>query len=502
MIYQVLIIDDEEIVCRGLREFVKWNDHGFEVTDIAYSADEALSILEKKYVDVIFTDIKMPGKTGLDLLEIVSKEYPDIKPVILSGHSDFQFAKKALQYGAVDYLTKPVNLKEVETLLDKIHSDIEQETKNAAVKKKRTDSLLLGAAKGYISYEKELHQNLDIENWYGVAVGLQKKEFDILEDTMQNLQNKLSAVLAGAILLPYETSKIFILLPCENKQILEETIELLKNMACEEESCFWGISNIKYGMEKISEGFYEANQALNYMLVRKKEDTLFYKNIETLYEEAIPNLSDFLSEIIGTMTNNESREEAYKKVTHYLFDSYNANMDLSKLQLMCIRGFIEIQGYLQNMQAMQDGEVLNRALSDFMKSNSYKELEDKVILYMESLISEMDNQSKTQLSTGVIREVQLYIQQHYGDDISLQSLAKEFYIHPNYLSRLFKEKTGENFVDYLTKIRMNKVIELLTNTNYKIVEICEMVGYDNPRYFSKAFKQFFGKTPREYRDMN
>ena len=155
MIYQTLIVDDEEIVCRGLREFIKWKEHGFEVADIAYSVDEALAILEKKEISLIFTDIKMPQKTGLDLLKIVSEKYPELKVVILSGHSDFQFAKTALQYKAVDYLTKPVNLKEVEELLDKIYLQIEQDMKSATVQKRRMDSVLLSMAKGYLPYEKE-----------------------------------------------------------------------------------------------------------------------------------------------------------------------------------------------------------------------------------------------------------------------------------------------------------------------------------------------------------
>ena len=121
MIYQVLIVDDEEIVCRGLKEFVKWADHGFDVAGIAYSVDEALSILEKNYIDVVFTDITMPGKSGLDLLKALSQTNKDLKTVIFSGYSDFQFAQEALRYGAVDYLTKPVNLKELENLLDKLH---------------------------------------------------------------------------------------------------------------------------------------------------------------------------------------------------------------------------------------------------------------------------------------------------------------------------------------------------------------------------------------------
>ena len=98
--------------------------------------------------------------------------------------------------------------------------------------------------------------------------------------------------------------------------------------------------------------------------------------------------------------------------------------------------------------------------------------------------------------------MQLYIRKHYQENLSLNALAEQFFLHPNYLSRLFKEKTGKNFVEYLTEVRMEKVMELLDGTEDKIADICAMAGYDNPRYFSKVFKQYTGMTPSEYRERN
>ena len=118
--YQVLIVDDEEIVCRGMAQFVKWEKCGFEVAGIAASVDEALRMLKKMSIDVVFTDIRMPEKSGIDLLKEVQELYPDVKTVVLSGYSDFDYAKDAIRYGAVEYLTKPVNLGEVEELLGRL----------------------------------------------------------------------------------------------------------------------------------------------------------------------------------------------------------------------------------------------------------------------------------------------------------------------------------------------------------------------------------------------
>lgn len=145
--YEVLIIDDEEIVCRGLAQFVKWEAHGFQVTGTAYSVDEGLAFLERHPVDVVFLDIRMPKKTGLDMLKVMHSVYPETKAVILSGFSEFSYAQEAVRYGAADYLTKPVNLKEVEGLLDRLREEFMKRRQDNAVRSSRVEGLLLSAAR-------------------------------------------------------------------------------------------------------------------------------------------------------------------------------------------------------------------------------------------------------------------------------------------------------------------------------------------------------------------
>ena len=141
MAYKVLIVDDEEIVCRGLTQFVKWQEHGFQAAGSANSVEEALLQLEHMEVAVIFLDIRMPGKTGLDMLQILQQSYPGIKTVILSGFSEFSYAREAIRYGAVDYLSKPVNLQEVETLLDRLKAEFEKEGREKEIRDNRIEVL-------------------------------------------------------------------------------------------------------------------------------------------------------------------------------------------------------------------------------------------------------------------------------------------------------------------------------------------------------------------------
>ena len=116
MAYQVLIIDDEEIVCRGMAQFIKWQEHGFSVAGTVYLAKEGLKFLENHHVDVIFLDIRMPEMTGLEMLKIISAKYPSIKTVILSGFSEFFnkfiFFRKYFKFCTKSFIKAAVNLKD------------------------------------------------------------------------------------------------------------------------------------------------------------------------------------------------------------------------------------------------------------------------------------------------------------------------------------------------------------------------------------------------------
>ena len=177
-------------------------------------------------------------------------------------------------------------------------------------------------------------------------------------------------------------------------------------------------------------------------------------------------------------------------------------MSVLEFQTVCIRFLIEVNGHLQNTELEKEDlhDRLNEVLQQLLCCENSQDVLRWMFSYLDWMTEELVQSSTQKLSGGVIAEIQNFIRQHYSENISLNMLAEQFYMHPNYLSRLFKEKTGENFVEYLMEVRMQKVKELLKDSDCKIIEICGMVGYDNPRSFSKAFKHYTGLTPREYRD--
>ncbi|MEG3074264.1 MAG: helix-turn-helix domain-containing protein, partial [Ruthenibacterium sp.] len=120
--------------------------------------------------------------------------------------------------------------------------------------------------------------------------------------------------------------------------------------------------------------------------------------------------------------------------------------------------------------------------------------------YLERLFAILREQDETRQTAELIDRVKNYIQEHFAENLTLTVLSELFYICPAYLSRLFKKKTGVNFVEYLTNLRITKGKEFLADSSLMIYTVSEMVGYENPRYFSRLFKESVGCSPQEYRN--
>jgi len=218
MTYQVLIVDDEEIVCRGLARFVKWDNYGFEVAGTASGGEETLSLLKKKHIDVVFMDIRMPGMTGLELLKILRKEYPDIRSVILSGYSDFSYAQEAIRNGAIDYLTKPVVLKDIEALLERLRGEFAIRQKESQIHTNRLEALLLSSAKGYSQIDSDRYDLPNLKQWYGFSMILKNKELcqQDIDLKKQQMRNQFTSLIPSAIFLDDEIFSLFVLLPWDS----------------------------------------------------------------------------------------------------------------------------------------------------------------------------------------------------------------------------------------------------------------------------------------------
>ncbi len=324
-----------------------------------------------------------------------------------------------------------------------------------------------------------------------------------VEQEKNAMQSRITAVIPDSIILDCSMYALFAIVPVKSDSEFTYFVSILEQVCCSEERWAMGVSKEKDGIQSLPEAWKETEQAMRYLLADTHKKVIYYQNIDTLFSEKSSEIQEIITEFLQKLNGAESRKQAIYWIKSVLTAMESREqMSVLEFQTVCIRFLIEVNGHLQGagFENINMHDRLNEVLQDLLSCGNGQEVMHCMSSYLEWIVTEMDQVSSQRINKGVIFEIQSFIRQHYSENISLNMLAKQFYMHPNYLSRLFKEKTGDNFVDYLTEVRMRKVQDFLKNSDYKIIEICGMVGYDNPRSFSKAFKHYTGMTPREFRE--
>ncbi|MBR1623932.1 MAG: helix-turn-helix domain-containing protein, partial [Pseudobutyrivibrio sp.] len=322
---------------------------------------------------------------------------------------------------------------------------------------------------------------------------------DVNKWLIESDRNDLSAYIKneesnlGLLLLFFPSNRSI-----EEYRISRPVIEpLFSWLNSENIGCAIGISSVHDSLTTLREAFLEACQALDYQHLNITENQLFY------YKESIaPHRIhwDSQDEFLFRLEAGMSTE--MQALLEDLFAMYEANeaamlLDLKyhcrKLSEECnkvVSYYMDSSEQVQSSSSMQ--QIVDQIFSKNELFNYYKIFFSNLTLLLtaKSVYSTGDNISK----------IQTYIQRNYQKNITQELLASYFYINRSYLSTLFKERTGEKFVDYLNSIRIDKSKELLANSNLKMYQIAKNVGYDNVKYFFRIFRKKVGMTPEAYRE--
>ncbi len=432
MAYKVLIVDDEEIVCRGLAQFIKWREYGFEVAGTACSVDEALVLLHQIEVQVVFMDIRMPEKTGLELLQILKKEYPGIKSVVLSGFSEFSYAREALWYGAVDDLSKPVNLKEVERLLAEMREAFESEEVTEKIRRNRIEAILLSIAKGYGRAETENCNLPSISRWYDISFGLLNRDItpEKIQERKERIRAEIEAVVPDAFFLNHEVYVVFAIIPYETESEIESFTSILQQLDEARGQWACGISKAKQGIKDLRIGFLEAERALRYQKAGEKSGLAWYRNVEKLFSQSSSELQEGIAEIKQELTDPQVRSQAPGHLDEKLEQLERRANTVMQFQTACIQCLIELYDFLQ-AKKLQDVDLhgqLNGILEKLLLCNGTHSSRECMKTHLEFAAGQLDSMDEGQFGKGVIKEIQLYILKHYDENITLAMLAEQFYL--------------------------------------------------------------------------
>lgn len=478
--HTLLIVEDEKMIRQGIKAMVQRSGVQIDTILECGNGEMALNILKSQDVDVMFTDIRMPKMDGIELVKAM-QELPRMPlTVAISGYDDFSYAVEMLRAGVREYILKPVDRDKVKEVLEKLDAEIQQN--HAKIENIRTiDCQLL----------KHLMQDDNITEAEKSAI-LQEQDGSFYEDgyvvcCLENREGEMTV----------DEDHVYINNLGDNEAyIIKE--ELLESIRMREwRRRFVGVSSYKKGLENLREAYEEALAARKEAFWMEKSLVLYDEIVEKANKEKGGGVQDSISlENYVQMLGTDKYEQALKQLRNEFWNARrkpgHGNLD-SELPLF-------LDKLLQTYEAVlhtESGDVEKRKhIYGYTCIGAY---ETGFMEWLEKFTADLNSQFDDYKNKQKIQQAVLYIRENYDKELNMAVVSN--YISMNYslFSYAFKQYTGTNFVNFLKDIRMEKAKELLENTDLRIVEISQKIGYENEKHFMKIFKLTCGVSPTEYR---
>ena len=524
----LLLVEDEAAIKSKLMQNVAWSDYGFEPVLGASNGLEALEVLEQHPIKIMVTDIQMPRMNGIELLKEVKKRGYRMKIIVISGFADFEYAQESIKLNVSDYLLKPFASRRLLDAVLRLKDELEKEEAEESerkdlreqVKKNRTDlvdKLLLDLLNGNVVGNIEAQLDfLGINDFIGgefqVAVmeipDNQLEELTEEEKYLLNLefyqQIKLLANVNSyqSYVVNHHRNQVGLIimkpdqdLPAHLEEILIQTQLALKvGLVC-------GSGQKYQDLTDLSLSYREACSALQYRY-------LFGLNRVFSINDLNPDTQSY-HKILNSLQRNPifdnlktGADLVIKDDLRKIIDDMRSAGINSELSKMAAGNLILLTFTTLSELGYNAGEIFgddDAILANLNRVESLEELEQLLISFFNKINTHI-RQKRTSINHQLVEEIRCYLDENFAQDITLSAMANRYKISPGYLSLLFTERTGKNFIDYLTERRIKKAKELLKHSDLKIYEISNAVGYNDSFYFSNCFKKVAGVSPSEYRE--
>jgi two-component system response regulator YesN len=514
--YRLIIVDDEEVIRNGLRGVVDWEALGFRVVGTFSNGNAALGYLREHTVDVVLADIRMPRLSGLDLARILMIDKPETLVVILSGYDDFQYAQEAIDLNVFKYLLKPIKESHLTEVFAKLKDTLDNRDPRADTGH-RLEALRERAIEEWLSSGTPSPLPPSVN---GSLQGLEEGERGVLliEPRSERAAQEEKADLLGVCAslrrifsdaIPENEARAFILrngvrlaviMAGNPRGLAEELFEI----AQEEASSYPGLAlsaAVGRGVredEEIPRAYLQAERSLSHRMYLGLGRLIQPEECRPPGDERGMRLSvEGVADALLTGSGKQLAERLESCFSRLREAGITRPETVTTLLLsFMVRLKERISPSAPTVAAALPGDAeLHRELQD---SCCLDEFHSRLSGTLQRALESTGEGSGSR--SAVISSAVRYIQGNYSRDLSLDAVATEVGVSAGYLSRLFKQVTGETFKGYLTRIRMQEAKRLLSQTGIRVYEIAEEVGYNDQHYFSEVFRKETGLSPLEYRN--
>lgn len=536
---RLLIAEDELWLRKRLVSTIDWSSYGISEVYEAEDGGEALEIALKEKPDIVITDIRMPELSGIDLMKKLNENSIFSKMIVVSGYDDFEYAQGALRMGAINYLLKPVDEEELldsvkrcveelkkeknkktvfdkqsaasEMLMEHIYEDLIFETSE-----KRTEELLQKLSRKEIGFpfQSAAVVNMQVrEHTFFVNDKVKSDMWSVYQWLRRNLQEDCYE----CQYLYMRGSQIVLLLFGDDPEAkfmerVENWVQLILEALQKELniSLFMAAGDVTDDFSGIHRSYEMAQKKIKEKRAEEKR-ILALRNQET-EQELNTRFDDVYGEydfklLIKEIRNGDS-EKAQTELQAILQSSSRRlqSADMMKLQLFYMNFINRIAGAcLPECEAYADELAMQcmtvmRELIYIGSDTIVTEMWDCLKKFVEKLV-EVYQENNGKRKHWMIDQVLQYVEENYNTALSTRDIAGRFFMNTSYFSKFFHEQMGCTFSNYLINVRVEKAKMMLTQTNMKLYDIAEAVGYTNVQYFSTIFKEKEGLTPSAFRQM-
>lgn len=505
---RIVIVEDEVKIREGIARLIETQTNHV-VQGEAVNGEEGLEMVLRFKPDLVITDIRMPGMDGLEMVKQLYEHKIPLHAVILSGYSEFEYARKAIMYGVDEYLLKPLDVDDIKKMLEKIEEKIRLEQMTNGTPGMHLKNLITGE-------EKDLGKNCNIlkeicgfpsEGDYELFVGYigsaEPSYRDEMEHFVEEIKDRRKEI--HVVYFYLENSQKGYLLSYGKKNgegmyALEKSVynSLILKFRGRAGKAVWAKKRFSRP-EEIRDCARELDGMLSFALVLNPEGFLDMEQIKQYSPKPFVSPAHIYNQIRNAICQDEAEKikQAGEDFIAYMRDGH---FETGEIRKAFIKNYYLIGDTLQEIDNSRYQHLRNKNLLRNMENAvTWHELERAYRDVIQVIAGA--NAKREDISNYVIKRAINHIREHYQEGLTQEEVAAVLEITPEYLSTLFNREMGINFSVFLKQFRLSHAKRLLKGTDMKVYEIAGAVGYSDPKYFQRVFKEEIGVSPGEYRQM-
>lgn len=494
--YNIIIVEDKKITREGLSRLIDWESIGAKVTGVFENGNSAIEYLKTNSVNIVLTDIEMDQGTGIDLSEVIHKNYPGIKIIMITAFENFKYAQKAVELGVFAYVLKPIDQTEV---LERVKAAIDAMGKEEDAAKQQTTKNLQEFLDGSNSNLPILQQILQIpeKKTKYVAISIKSKDHTHISSV------SCRAAFAKCLNHVY-TIRLNGFLTCivllEHHEVL--TPDLLNKVYISlYRNCRFCVGEEVYNLEELPYSLKTSYQAFNSSFLANTRGVVRYEELKLLNPlEGKPKMDTYLEYNYLKGLIFQDKKEEYEDYVSNVFQTYQFNQVEQKFILNSCMEAMRYLCHIANEYLIYKS-IITLDCSGMMDAVNLSDVKNSFLQQI-VVIHDQINLKKNEKIRPIVKLALEYSVENIKDTtLNLKMIANHFKISYAYLSKAFKEDFDKSYTEYMNMYRIEMAKKRLLNSDERVYEICEQIGLE-PKNFHFLFKKFEGITPKEFRAIN